>query len=117
MIAVGSVVMNRVKSDDFPDTVCGVVSQKNQFAPGVMTKGMDGRPLLLAKESALSVYRGERHPNIAGARFFHAVWYQASYNNIHYVLTTGGNAFYEKRQPEDVTAQVPPPPTEGITGT
>lgn len=116
MIAVGSVVMNRVHSDAFPDTVCGVVSQKNQFAPGVMTKRMDGRSAPLVRAAALSVYKGERHPNIASARFFHAAWYRASYNNMHYVLTTGGNAFYEKRPPEDVTTPAPLPPTEGITG-
>src|SRR5690606_5283317 len=38
LIAVGSVVMNRVESEDFPDTVCEVVAQKNQFAQGIMTR-------------------------------------------------------------------------------
>ena len=32
-LAVGSVVMNRVKSSKFPNTVSGVIYQKNQFAP------------------------------------------------------------------------------------
>ena len=32
MLAVGTVVMNRVESPDFPDTVKGVLKQKNQFA-------------------------------------------------------------------------------------
>lgn len=117
MIAVGSVVMNRVQSEAFPDTVCGVVSQRNQFAPGVMTKKMNSRSVPLARSAAQSVLRGERHPNIASAKFFHAAWYQASYNNMHYVLTTGGNAFYEKRRPENVNAPSPLPATEGITGT
>ena len=116
MIAVGSVVMNRVQSDDFPNTVCGVVSQKNQFAPGVMAKAMNGQGQALAKTSASAVLAGERHPNIAGARFFHAAWYDADFNNIHYVLTTGGNAFYEKRRPENVTSPNPLPQIEGITG-
>jgi len=52
MIAVGSVVMNRVQSDAFPNTVCGVVSQKNQFAPGVMSKAMSGTAAALARASA-----------------------------------------------------------------
>lgn len=116
MIAVGSVVMNRVQSDAFPDTVCGVVGQKNQFAPGVMSKKMDSRSAPLARATARSVYRGERHPNIEGAKYFHAAWYQASYNNMHYVLTSGGNAFYEKRRPAYVAAPAPLPATEGITG-
>ncbi|MEL6683148.1 MAG: cell wall hydrolase [Pseudomonadota bacterium] len=116
MIAVGSVVMNRVDSDDFPNTVCGVVSQRNQFAPGVMNRRMDGQGQGLARASAAAVLAGERHPNIARARFFHAAWYEANFNNIHYVLTTGGNAFYEKRRPENVTSPDPLAPIEGITG-
>lgn len=32
-LAVGAVVMNRVKSEVFPDTIVGVIYQKNQFSP------------------------------------------------------------------------------------
>ena len=116
MIAVGSVVMNRVQSDNFPNTVCAVVSQKNQFAPGVMTKAMNGQAQALAEASSSAVLAGERHPNAGGARFFHAAWYDANFNNIHYVLTAGGNAFYEKRRPENVRSPNPLPQVEGITG-
>lgn len=116
MIAVGNVVMNRVQSDAFPNNVCAVVSQKNQFAPGLMTKTMRGQAMSLAEASAVAVLAGERHPNIGSARFFHAAWYDANFNNIHYVLTAGGNAFYEKRRPQDVTSPNPLPQIEGITG-
>lgn len=116
MVAVGSVVMNRVQSDDFPNTVCAVVSQKNQFAPGVMTKAMDGQGRELAAATATALLAGERHPHVGRARFFHAAWYEANFNNIHYVLTAGGNAFYEKRRPENVTSPTPLSQTEGITG-
>ena len=116
MIAVGSVVMNRVQSAEFPNNVCAVVGQNNQFAPGVMTKPMNGQGQELARASASAVLAGERHPNIARARFFHAAWYDANFNNIHYVMTAGGNAFYEKRRPEDVTSPNPLPNVEGITG-
>jgi len=115
MVAVGSVVMNRVASRQYPNTVCGVVSQKNQFAPGVMTRKMDRRSAPLVREAAISVLRGERHPMIGNAQFFHAASYRAGYNNMHYVLTTGGNAFYERRRPEHVTQPVPHRPIEGIT--
>lgn len=116
MIAVGSVVMNRVESNAFPDTVCGVVRQKNQFAPGVMSKRMDSRSAPIARAAAQAVLAGERHPDVAQAMFFHAATYRASFNNIHYVLTTGGNAFYERRRPQNVTSPRPLPPREGITG-
>ncbi|MFT6537719.1 MAG: spore germination cell wall hydrolase CwlJ-like protein [Loktanella salsilacus] len=53
---------------------------------------------------------------MARAQFFHAATYHAPYNNIHYVLSTGGNAFYEKRPSERVTQSTPLPQIEGITG-
>ena len=31
-IAVANVIMNRVESKDFPNSVCGVISQKGQFS-------------------------------------------------------------------------------------
>ena len=116
MIAVGSVVMNRVHSDKFPNSVCGVVGQKNQFAPGVMKKKMDLRSAPKVREAARSVMRGERHPQIGNAQFFHTAGHRFRYDNMHYVLVTGGNAFYERRPRSQVTQSVPPPALEGITG-
>lgn len=110
MIAVGSVVMNRVHSEKFPNSVCAVVGQKNQFAPGVMSKKMDLRTAPKVHEAARSVLRGERHPQIGNAQFFHAATHRFSYNNMHYVLVAGGNAFYEKRKPHLVTQPYPPAP-------
>lgn len=116
MVAVGSVVMNRVNSGDYPNTVCGVVAQKGQFAPGIMSRKMDGRSASVVREAAVSVLGGERHPLIARAQFFHSATFRAPYNNMHYVLSTGGNAFYERRRPELVTQPTPPQQLEGITG-
>ena len=110
MIAVGSVVMNRVHSEKFPNSVCAVVGQKSQFAPGVMTKKMDLRTAPKVQEAARSVLRGERHPQIGNAQFFHAATHRFGYNNMHYVLVAGGNAFYEKRKPHLVTQPYPPAP-------
>ncbi|WP_439122149.1 cell wall hydrolase [Marivita sp.] len=116
MVAVGSIVMNRVASEDFPNTVCEVVGQKRQFAPGVMTREMSGDAEVLARDTASAVLKGERHPRTAKARFFHARTYVADFNNIHYVVSTGGNAFYEKRHPSLVTRRTPPANVEGLTG-
>ena len=63
----------------------------------------------------MAVLQGERHPKVTRAKFFHAAWYKANYNNMHYVVTAGGNAFYEKRRAHLVTAPNPLPPLEGIT--
>ena len=115
MIAVGSVVMNRVYSAEFPNTICGVVGQNNQFSPGVMTRSMEHSGLPLAQETARAVLRGERHLLVSKARFLHQATYSFPYDNMHYVVTAGGNAFYEKRPRRQVTQPVPLAPTEGIT--
>lgn len=116
LIAVGSVVMNRVASPQFPNTVCAVVGQKNQFARGVLTRDMNASGLPKAREAARAVLRGERHPLIGNAMFFHQAGLSFPYDNMHYVLVAGGNAFYEKRKAQFVTQPVQPQPIEGLTG-
>lgn len=115
MIAVGSVVMNRVASNKFPNTVCGVVGQKAQFAPRIMSRRMDSKAMPDVTNAARAVLRGERHPLIGQAEYFHAATHGFSYDNMHYVVVTGGNAFYEKRKSHLVTQPFPPPATEGLT--
>ena len=98
MLAVGTVVMNRVGDPRYPNTICGVVGQKNQFAEGVLTKKMtEGRSTALAGEMADQILRGSRHRGVRDAKFFHTAGLSFPYGNMHYVLVAGGNAFYEKR--------------------
>jgi spore germination cell wall hydrolase CwlJ-like protein len=98
MLAVGTVVMNRVNDPKYPKTVCGVVGQNNQFAPGVLWKPMkEGRSKALAQQIAQRVLAGERHPGVQNAKFFHTQGYSFPYTNMYYVLNAGGNSFYEKR--------------------
>ena len=112
LVAVGTVVMNRVDSDAFPNTVCGVVGQKGQFAPGVMTRPMKSKALPDVQSAADAVLRGERHPGVKKSKFFHTAGLKFPYKNMHYVLVAGGNAFYEKRNRRLVTQPVAPPPIE-----
>lgn len=115
MLAVGTVVMNRVESDKFPDTVCAVVGQKNQFAPGVLSKPMnEARSRERAGRMAALVLSGKRHRGVGGkAMFFHTAGHSFPYRNMHYVVVAGGNSFYEKRtatafrpnRPQSVVAQ------------
>ena len=100
MLAVGTVVMNRVESGKYPKSVCGVVGQKNQFAKGVLTKPMkEGKPKALAEKVAWDVLRGKRHRGVGDAMFFHTAGYSFPYKNMHYKVVAGGNSFYEKRTP------------------
>jgi hypothetical protein len=100
MLAVGTVVMNRVESGKYPDTVCGVVGQKNQFASGVLSRPMrEGQSLARAQRMATRVLSGERHRRVGDAMFFHTAGHNFPYRNMHYVTIAGGNAFYERRNP------------------
>lgn len=99
MLAVGTVVMNRLQSGKYPATVCGVVGQKRQFAPGVLSKPMaEGKSRERAYRNADLVLRGKRHRGVANAMFFHTAGYNFPYTNMHYKVIAGGNAFYEKRK-------------------
>jgi len=97
LMAVGTVVMNRVDSRRFPNTICGVVSQEQQFAPGVMTRPLDPRQVLPAQQAADAVLRGERYAPVGKAMHFHMASFQNPYP-AQYVAVAGGNAFYLKKR-------------------
>ena len=97
MVAVGTVVMNRLNSGKYPKTVCGVIGQKNQFAPGVLTRKM-GAGKDLASAMATKVLKGTRHGYVGRAMFFHTAGMTFPYTNMHYLVEAGGNVFYEKRK-------------------
>ncbi|AOG53630.1 cell wall hydrolase [Brucella melitensis] len=108
LLAVGTVVMNRLASGKYPDTICGVVGQKNQFAPGVLSRRMDSSTLPDVRAAAEAVLEGKRHPKLKNAMFFHTAGLTFPYRNMHYVLVAGGNSFYEKRN-RDGSLQSPVP--------
>lgn len=108
LVAVGTVVINRLLSDKYPNTICGVVGQKNQFAPGVLTRKMNSKALPDVQKAADDVLKGKRHPAAKNSMFFHTAGLKFPYKNMHYVLVAGGNAFYEKRN-RDGSLQSPVP--------
>lgn len=97
MVAVGTVVMNRLRSGQYSDSICGVVGQKRQFAPGVMTRQMNSKAMPDVQEAAEAVLKGERAPKLNNAMHFHTAGLKFPYKNMHYITVAGGNAFYEKR--------------------
>lgn len=97
MVAVGTVVMNRLRSGSHGNTICQVVGEKGQFAPGVMTRKMNSKAMPDVQAAAEAVLKGERSPKLKNAMFFHTAGLKFPYKNMHYVLVAGGNAFYEKR--------------------
>lgn len=97
MLAVGTVVANRVKSGRYGGSICGVVGQHRQFAPGVLSRSMTGEAAERARRVAEAVLNGKRHPSVREAMFFHTAGLRFRYPNMHYVAVAGGNIFYEKR--------------------
>ena len=95
LMAVGTVVMNRVSSPRFPNTICGVVAQHRQFAPGVMTRPLDPRQSPPAERAANAILKGERYAPVGRAMHFHMASFKNPYP-ARYVAVAGGNAFYLK---------------------
>ena len=96
-IAVGNVVLNRVESDQFPDTIAGVVFDQKyavQFEP-VENGTVYSDPYHLSLEAAGRVLNGET--TVDGALYFYApdlspgTWINA---NRTYLTTIGCHRFY-----------------------
>ncbi len=85
LIAVGTVVMNRLENAIFPGGICAVVGQPGQFAAGVLTKPMQEKDLQKVADAADAVLAGERHPQVGKAMYFHTAGRHYPYNNMHYV--------------------------------
>lgn len=91
-IAVGNVVMNRVSSRKFPNSVRGVIFQKNQFSPaasGSVYNRPNAESIIAAKlvlEGAV-VLKNALFFNVAGMNTY------ASRNRT-YVTTIGAHSFY-----------------------
>tara|TARA_Y100000389_G_scaffold82486_1_gene79095 strand:+ start:393 stop:965 length:573 start_codon:yes stop_codon:yes gene_type:complete len=74
-IAVANVTMNRVASEHFPNTVCEVVWQKNQFSwthDGKSDKPLAGKQYDDIYNLAKMVYIGELPDITEGSTFYHA---------------------------------------------
>jgi N-acetylmuramoyl-L-alanine amidase len=106
-VAVGAVVINRVLSDRFPDTIEGVIFQKGQFQP--MTDGgwESKEPSEQSYRAAIDALQGvkptgENGQTVGNAQFFiyedladkgAAKWFK---NSLKYVTTIGNHDFYSR---------------------
>ena len=96
LLGVGTVVMNRVESPRYPETICGVVGAPRQFAAGVLTRPMSPRDLPRVEAIAEAILDGKRNEAVGAAKHFHMAGMRFSYANMHYLTVAGGNAFYLK---------------------
>lgn len=120
LLGVGTVVMNRVESAKYPETICGVVGAPRQFAAGVLTKPMTDKVLPRVEAIAEDILNGRRNDAVGAAKHFHMAGMRFGYNNMHYVTVAGGNAFYlkgerpERRRIEEPAIQLASASTTAI---
>lgn len=93
-IAVGNVVMNRVNHPAYPDTVQGVLAQKNQFSPYRSGALADRTPNSSSILAAKLVLDGGEVELTKGALYFDSTNYSWAAKNKEYVATLGGHNFY-----------------------
>ena len=101
MIAVGSVVANRVASPQFPSTVCGVVYQGGETPPcqfswwcdGKSDRPSDATQWARAQTLARDVIAGNASDPTGGALFFHSTRISNPWNRPQ-AATIGGHVFY-----------------------
>ncbi len=88
MLAVGSVVMNRVNSSSFPNTVAGVIYQSGQFSP--VASGRFASVLAAGANATCAKAAGE----VLGGRITVNCLYFRSNNGSIQGTVIGGNVFY-----------------------
>lgn len=87
-VAVGAVVMNRVRSGSFPNSISGVVYQSGQFSPvanGALARALSNGNYRHCTSAAQAALAGS--DNTGGAKFFHRVNGAAG-------LVIGNHVFY-----------------------
>lgn len=91
MLAVGTVIMNRVSSPRFPNSLRGVIFQSGQFAPtwnGALERALKNGVPNSCYKAAKAVLGGTRYSAVADCYFFHAAWTGKDGINV------GGNVFW-----------------------
>jgi spore germination cell wall hydrolase CwlJ-like protein len=131
-IAVGQVIMNRVRSPAFPETICGVVYQ-GQMAPGCQFSfACDGKSDIprpdahwaLAQRLAKQITSGEVWlPEVGYSTYYHADYVSPQWKSaMNKIDSIGRHIFYKKRneQPyiaEEASAGPTPESSKVNTGT
>ncbi len=95
-MAVAHVILNRVDSRRFPDTVCGVVTQRSQFSfvrGGHLPTARAGRQWETAKAVAHAAMADAWDSPVGEALFFHATRVSPRWGKTR-VATLGNHIFY-----------------------
>ena len=91
ILAVATVIMNRVESPAYPNTISGVVYQSGQFAPtwdGSLSRVLQSGPVSLCYQVAQEALGGARLASVSGCYQFRSASTGVSGINV------GGNVFF-----------------------
>ena len=91
ILAVATVIMNRVESPLYPNTISGVVYQSGQFAPtwdGSLSRVLQSGPVSLCYQVAQEALGGARLASVSGCYQFRSASTGVSGINV------GGNVFF-----------------------
>lgn len=92
MLAVGTVIMNRIASPSFPDTLKEVVYQPGQFGPattGKLDRVLAQGPNSSAYSAAKEILGGRRHNKVKDCLYFNGTQW-----TDHAGVEIGGNVFW-----------------------
>ncbi len=92
MLAVATVVMNRVESSNYPGTLRGVIYQKGQFSPtwnGSLERCLERGPSQTAYSVAKAALAGSRHASVMNCYEF-----RSAASTSHTGINIGGNIFF-----------------------
>lgn len=92
-MAVANVILNRVKSGRFPDTIKGVIFQKGQFTPAAKSSFYSIKPSSQVRESVQRVIDGERVLS-DDVLYFKSKRSGAGWGNYTLKATIGNHMFY-----------------------
>jgi spore germination cell wall hydrolase CwlJ-like protein len=97
-LAVAEVILNRVKSPKFPDTICGVVKQRSQFSfvhgghiPSAPTSSEAWRTAVAIARIAKNDLADSA---VSTAMFFHATYVRPGWRGLTRVAEVGNHIFY-----------------------
>ena len=94
MMAVGNVILNRVNHPSFPDTIEGVLAQKNQFSTYHSGRIAGSTPNAQSMVAAKLVLDGGVVEEVRGAPYFDSSDNSWAARNRTCVAVIGGHRFY-----------------------
>lgn len=99
-VAVAQVVLTRVASASFPDTVCEVVYDPAQFSfywDGKSDTPHNDEAWFKANLVARAVAAGSVHADLVGVTHYHADYVSPYWPRLEHVFTIGTHLFYRRK--------------------